>query len=167
LLQDEIGAAQRALMIKKLWPVLLEALQRDDMEDLFNKLELPLSVVLAEMEIQGIKLDLTRLEEMSRELGEQLLTLTADIYALAGESFNINSPRQLGHILFEKLKLPVIKRTKTGYSTNAEVLEKLAPLHEIPGKMLEYRQLTKLKFNLCRWIAESRRHQDRKGSYNI
>ena len=143
--QDEIGAAQRALMIKKLWPVLLEALQRDDMEDLFNKLELPLSVVLAEMEIQGIKLDLTRLEEMSRELGEQLLTLTADIYALAGESFNINSPRQLGHILFEKLKLPVIKRTKTGYSTNAEVLEKLAPLHEIPGKMLEYRQLTKLK----------------------
>ncbi|HHY29703.1 MAG TPA: DNA polymerase I, partial [Syntrophaceticus sp.] len=136
---------QRALMIKKVWAVLIEALQKDDLADLFYKMELPLSVVLAEMEIQGVKLDLTRLEEMSRRFSKQLLTLTADIYALAGEGFNINSPRQLGQILFEKLKLPVIKRTKTGYSTDAEVLEKLAPLHEIPSKMLEYRQLTKLK----------------------
>jgi DNA polymerase-1 len=143
--QDETGAAQRALMIKKVWAVLIEALQKDDLADLFYKMELPLSVVLAEMEIQGVKLDLTRLEEMSRRFSKQLLTLTADIYALAGEGFNINSPRQLGQILFEKLKLPVIKRTKTGYSTDAEVLEKLAPLHEIPSKMLEYRQLTKLK----------------------
>ncbi|MGB4504016.1 MAG: DNA polymerase I [Syntrophaceticus sp.] len=143
--QDETGAAQRALMIKKLWAVLKEELQRDDLDDLFYNLELPLSDVLAEMEIQGIKLDLAWLEEISQEFGEQLLALTSEIYALAGESFNINSPRQLGHILFDKLKLPVIKRTKTGYSTDAEVLEKLASIHELPAKILEYRQLTKLK----------------------
>lgn len=143
--QDEAGAAQRALTIKRLWAVLKEEVQRDDLADLFCKLELPLSIVLAEMEMQGVKLDTTRLEEMSRELGEQLLTLTADIYALAGEGFNINSPRQLGQVLFEKLRLPVIKKTKTGYSTDAEVLEKLAPLHQLPAKILEYRQLAKLK----------------------
>jgi DNA polymerase-1 len=143
--EDESRAAQCALIIKQLWPNLIEALKGDDLEDLFYKLELPLSAVLAEMEIQGIKLDLVRLEEMSEELNKQLLTLTEDIYFLAGEGFNINSPKQLAHILFEKLKLPVIKKTKTGYSTNAEVLEKLAPLHALPAKLLEYRQLAKLK----------------------
>jgi DNA polymerase-1 len=143
--QDEKGAAQRATIIKQLWPILIEALKGDDLEDLFYKLELPLSAVLAKMEFQGVKLDLARLEEMSIDLGKQLLTLTEDIYFLAGEGFNINSPKQLAHILFEKLKLPVIKKTKTGYSTNAEVLEKLAPLHPMPAKLLEYRQLAKLK----------------------
>ncbi|HBI26999.1 MAG TPA: DNA polymerase I, partial [Peptococcaceae bacterium] len=143
--QDEKGAAQRATVIKQLWPILIEALKGDDLEDLFYKLELPLSAVLAKMEFQGVKLDLARLEEMSIDLGKQLLTLTEDIYFLAGEGFNINSPKQLAHILFEKLKLPVIKKTKTGYSTNAEVLEKLAPLHPMPAKLLEYRQLAKLK----------------------
>lgn len=107
--EDESRAAQCALIIKQLWPNLIEALKGDDLEDLFYKLELPLSAVLAEMEIQGIKLDLVRLEEMSEELNKQLLTLTEDIYFLAGEGFNINSPKQLAHILFEKLKLPVIK----------------------------------------------------------
>ncbi|MDD3314717.1 MAG: DNA polymerase I [Syntrophaceticus sp.] len=143
--QDEKGAAQRATIIKQLWPILIEALKGDDLEDLFYKLELSLSAVLAKMEFQGVKLDLARLGEMSIDLGKQLLTLTEDIYFLAGEGFNINSPKQLAHILFEKIKLPVIKKTKTGYSTNAEVLEKLAPLHPMPAKLLEYRQLAKLK----------------------
>lgn len=143
--QDETRAAQCALTIKKLWPVLRESLERDELDDLFNNVELPLSAVLAEMEIRGIKLDVARLEEMSRELSKQLLTLTGEIYAMAGEGFNINSPRQLGQILFDKLKLPVIKRTKTGYSTDASVLEKLSSHHEIAEKLLEYRQLTKLK----------------------
>lgn len=143
--QDEKGVAQRATIIKQLWPMLIAALKSDDLEDLFYKLELPLSAVLADMEIQGVKLDLERLKEMSGELNKHLLTLTEDIYFLAGEGFNINSPKQLAYILFEKLKLPVIKKTKTGYSTNAEVLEKLAPLHALPAKLLEYRQLAKLK----------------------
>ncbi|HHY39996.1 MAG TPA: DNA polymerase I [Syntrophaceticus sp.] len=143
--EDESGSAQRALIIKKLWPVLKEALEKDDLYDLFAELELPLSAVLADMELQGIKVDTDLLKAMSEEVQKHLLDLTAEIYALAGEGFNINSSRQLGHILFEKLKLPVIKKTKTGYSTDAEVLEKLSVYHEIPRKVLEYRQLAKLK----------------------
>ncbi len=143
--QDEQGAAQCAFIIKQLWPVLRNALERDELIELFNELELPLSAVLADMELQGIKVDAACLEEMSGDVQEQLLALTGEIYALAGEGFNINSSRQLGHILFEKLKLPVIKKTKTGFSTDAEVLEKLSVYHEIPRKVLEYRQLAKLK----------------------
>lgn len=143
--EDEQGAAQRALAIWQLWPVLRDALEDDELDKLFYELELPLSGILAQMELTGIKLDIEQLEEMSSELEKQLLTLTEEIYTLAGEKFNINSPKQLGHILFEKLKLPVIKRTKTGYSTNAEVLEKLVPHHDIAEHVLAYRQLTKLK----------------------
>lgn len=143
--EDESGIAQRALMIKKLWPVLKDALEKDGLDELFTELELPLSAVLADMELQGIKVDTDLLKEMSGEVQKQLLDLTGEIYALAGEGFNINSSRQLGYILFEKLKLPVIKKTKTGYSTDAEVLEKLSVYHEIPRKVLEYRQLAKLK----------------------
>jgi len=143
--EDESGLAQRALMIKKLWPVVRDALEKDGLDKLFSELELPLSAVLADMELQGIKVDTDLLKEMSEEVQKQLLDLTGEIYALAGEGFNINSSRQLGHILFEKLKLPVIKKTKTGYSTDAEVLEKLSVYHEIPRKVLEYRQLAKLK----------------------
>ncbi|MFY9140555.1 MAG: DNA polymerase I [Thermacetogeniaceae bacterium] len=143
--EDESGMAQRALVIKKLWPVLREALEKDDLYELFAELELPLSAVLTDMELQGIKVDTDLLKEMSEEVQKYLLDLTGEIYALAGEGFNINSSRQLGHILFEKLKLPVIKKTKTGYSTDAEVLEKLSVYHEIPRKVLEYRQLAKLK----------------------
>ncbi len=143
--EDESAVARRAFIVRKLWSPLLESLSDDDLLTLLSELELPLSIVLADMELQGVQLDINRLKEMSERLGAQLDSLTEDIHILAQEEFNINSPRQLGQILFEKLGLPVIKRTKTGYSTNAEVLEKLAPLHEIPRKMIDYRQLAKLK----------------------
>lgn len=143
---DDLRAvAQRALAIQRLWPVLSSELEREGLNFLFKDLELPLSRVLAKMEKTGVKLDVEQLEEMSKEFGEQIEALTQEIYRLAGETFNINSPRQLGVVLFEKLKLPVIKKTKTGYSTDAEVLEALAQYHEIAAKLLEYRQLVKLK----------------------
>ncbi len=143
--EDLTAAARRALAIQRLWPVLHSELEREELYSLFKDLELPLSRVLAKMERTGVKLDVTRLEEMSREFGRQLDALTREIYQLAGEPFNINSPRQLGAVLFEKLKLPVVKKTKTGYSTDAGVLEALAEYHEIAAKLLEYRQLMKLK----------------------
>ncbi|MGI6225537.1 MAG: DNA polymerase I [Peptococcales bacterium] len=113
--------------------------------DLYQDIELPLSQVLAHMELQGVKLDDQQLLIMGKELEFKIDELTRVIYSLAGEEFNINSPKQLGVILFEKLKLPVIKKTKTGYSTNAEVLDALAEEHEIVKEILNYRQLVKLK----------------------
>ncbi|HAA89681.1 MAG: DNA polymerase I [Thermoanaerobacterales bacterium 50_218] len=142
---DRTVAGCRAAAILSVWPVLLQELENCELSSLFFDLELPLSAVLAEMELNGVKLDVDQLEEMSRELEVQLQELTEEIYHLAGEPFNINSPKQLGTILFEKLKLPVIKKTKTGYSTDASVLEELAAYHEIAAKILEYRQLMKLK----------------------
>lgn len=97
------------------------------------------------MEYTGVKVDVERLEEMKQEIGERLNDIEARIHALAGEKFNINSPKQLGVILFENLGLPVIKKTKTGYSTAADVLEKLEPKHEIIKEILNYRQLGKLQ----------------------
>ena len=112
---------------------------------LLNEVEMPLIEVLTSMEIAGIKVDLTELETLSGKFGEKLETLTSKIYELAGTEFNINSPKQLGEVLFEKLGLPVIRRTKTGYSTDAEVLNKLKDHHEIPSLVLEYRTIMKLK----------------------
>ena len=143
--EDETAAAGLALAVYKVWPVLQAELQEQGMNDLFYGLELPLSSVLARMELTGVKLDISQLDAMSSEFGRQLGALTNEIYDLAGQGFNINSPRQLGVILFEKMKLPVIKKTKTGYSTDAEVLEELAVYHGIAAKLLEYRQLLKLK----------------------
>ncbi|NPV28419.1 MAG: DNA polymerase I [Firmicutes bacterium] len=142
---DPATPGRRALAVYNLWPALEAELHAAELLPLFRDLELPLSGVLARMELAGVKLDVNQLEEMSREFGRQLDALTEEIYDLAGESFNINSPRQLGQILFEKLKLPVMKKTKTGYSTDAAVLEELALYHEIAAKLLEYRQLMKLK----------------------
>ena len=101
--------------------------------------------VLADMEITGFKVDREMLVKLGEEFSSEIETLTEDIYDLAGEEFNINSPKQLGSILFDKLNLPVIKRTKTGYSTDAEVLEQLRPYHELVEKIIEYRQVMKLK----------------------
>lgn len=143
--EDETTVAQLALAVYRAWPVLQAELQDEGFSDLFYSLELPLSAVLARMELTGIKLDVSQLDAMSTEFGRQLGMLTNEIYDLAGQSFNINSPRQMGVILFEKLKLPAIKKTKTGYSTDAAVLEELALYHEIASKLLEYRQLLKLK----------------------
>ncbi len=112
--------------------------------ELYEQLELPLSFVLAEMEYTGIKVDKTRLEEMRDQLTERLTNLEKEIHELAGEAFNINSPKQLGIILFEKLNLPSAKKTKTGYSTSADILEKLEGAHDIIPAILTYRQLGKL-----------------------
>lgn len=120
-------------------------LKENEQFDLYHDLELPLAVILGEMESQGIKVDISTLEEMGKELQEKIATLEKEIYELAGETFNINSPKQLGVILFEKLGLPVIKKTKTGYSTAADVLEKLKYQHKIVELILEYRTLAKLK----------------------
>ncbi|MGN1349602.1 MAG: DNA polymerase I [Anaerovoracaceae bacterium] len=111
----------------------------------FTEAELPLIEVLASMECEGIRADRRVLEETGSRLKEQIDRLTGQIYDLAGETFNINSPKQLGVILFEKLGLPNGKKTKTGYSTSADILEKIAEEHEIVPLILEYRMLTKLK----------------------
>jgi DNA polymerase I len=117
----------------------------NDQHDLFSSLEMPLSLVLADMEYLGIKLDMERLEKMGEEIKGRLTEIEFKIFEMAGEQFNINSPKQLGVILFEKLGLPAAKKTKTGYSTSADVLEKLASKHKIIEEILNYRQLGKLQ----------------------
>lgn len=116
-----------------------------DMNKLFYEIEMPLIDVLYDMECYGIKIESSLLDQYSKKLGKIIDLLESEIYDLAGEEFNIKSPKQLGIILFEKLKLPIIKKTKTGYSTAAEVLDKLKKEHPIIDKISEYRQLTKLK----------------------
>ncbi|MCT4543994.1 MAG: DNA polymerase I [Vallitalea sp.] len=116
-----------------------------NMDKLFYEIEMPLINVLFDMELYGIKINSVLLKEYSNKLGKMIDMLESEIYELAGETFNINSPKQLGIILFEKLNLPVIKKTKTGYSTAAGVLEKLKGKHDIIDKISEYRQLAKLK----------------------
>lgn len=128
LLKDQM---QQALTDNKQLPLLLD-------------LELPLALVLGKMEATGVKVDKSRLTEMGKELTEKLDQLEKDIYELAGREFNINSPKQLGPILFDELGLPAIKKTKTGYSTAADVLEQLQGQHAIIDKLLLYRQLKKL-----------------------
>ncbi|WP_042681049.1 DNA polymerase I [Anaerosalibacter massiliensis] len=115
------------------------------MEKLYYEIELPLIEVLASMEYLGFKIDIDVLEELGGEFDTEINNLTNEIYDLAGREFNVNSPKQLGEILFDDLDLPVIKKTKTGYSTNAEVLDKLKDKHPIIEKILKYRQIVKLK----------------------
>ena len=134
-----------AQAISRLYPVMTRLLREKLLDDLYHTIELPLAEVLAEMEAAGIQVDQEAMRQMSLDIGAKLTLLIKDIYLLAGEEFNVNSTKQLGMILFEKLKLPIIKKTKTGYSTDAEVLEKLAGEHEIIDKLLEYRMWTKLK----------------------
>lgn len=137
--------ARKALVVRKLKELLETELKENEQYELFHELELPLSMILAEMEVTGVRVDVERLKRMGQELEEQLKQLEIEIHELAGEPFNINSPKQLGIILFEKLELPVLKKTKTGYSTSADVLEKLKDKHEIIERILHYRQLGKLQ----------------------
>jgi DNA polymerase I len=136
---------RKALAIYELQDEFIQELKTNEQYELFTELELPLTFILADMEFTGVKIDIDRLKRMGEELAEQLKEIEQEIYELAGQEFNINSPKQLGVILFEKLNLPVIKKTKTGYSTSADVLEKLAPYHEIVDKILHYRQLGKIQ----------------------
>lgn len=137
--------ARKTDAMRKLRDQMEDQLAENEMKKLYYELELPLAKILAQMERNGIKVDRLRLERLGDAFNDQLEALTKDIHALAGTEFNINSPKQLSEILFDKLNLPVIKKTKTGYSTSADVLEKLKPQHEIIGKILHYRQVGKLK----------------------
>ncbi len=124
---------------------MLDALEENEQISLLTEMELPLAEVLAKMEIQGIYANKETLEVIGQENEERLSVLTKEIYDLAGEEFNINSPKQLGVILFEKLNLPHGKKTKTGYSTAVDVLEGLAPIAPVVAKILEYRQVSKVQ----------------------
>lgn len=135
----------QAVNIFKLKNILKQQLDKNDMTDLYYDIEHPLIEVLASMEMHGFTVDRDMLLVLSKQFGDEIDRLTNEIYSMSGEEFNINSPKQLGYVLFERLSLPVIKKTKTGYSTDAEVLEKLAPQHEVVEKILEYRQIMKLK----------------------
>ncbi|WP_424768376.1 DNA polymerase I [Paenibacillus sp. sgz302251] len=137
--------ALKAEAVRRLVPLLTEELERTSMSKLYFELEQPLSRILAGMEHLGIKVEKQELEALGSDLERQLATIVADIYKHAGTEFNIGSPKQLGEILFEKLELPARKKTKTGYSTDAEVLEDLAPYHDIIPLILHYRQLAKLQ----------------------
>lgn len=136
---------QKAELLLKLKDVMLKQLQEYNMVELLTQVEIPLSDILADMEMEGFKVNYEKLQQLSQEFGKRLETLSSEIYEQAGMNFNINSPKQLGEVLFEKMGLPVIKKKKTGYSTDAEVLEKLKPAHPIIEKILEYRFLTKMK----------------------
>jgi DNA polymerase-1 len=135
----------RARWIWDLWAMQPRALEEVGLHALYQDVERPLIGVLARMERHGIRVDPVRLGEFSRELEVHLERTTREIFTLAGEEFNIGSPKQLAHILFEKLKLPPVRRTKTGYSTDADVLEQLAIGHELPARIVEHRTLAKLK----------------------
>ncbi|MCW2276723.1 DNA polymerase I [Heliophilum fasciatum] len=144
-LEEMTPAAQAAGCLGAVMPHLRAALTERRLLDLYEKVEMPLVPLLGAMEATGIKVDPSVLQTMSDELAQELARLQSDIYGLAGETFNLNSTQQLGKILFEKLGLPVIKKTKTGYSTDVEVLEQLADRHPLVPCMLDYRQLMKLK----------------------
>lgn len=137
--------AAEACALRLLQPRLRELLQREETLAVLEDIELPLAPILAEMEWHGIRLDAPYLQELSAHLEAELNAVANDIYALAGEPFNIGSPKQLGTILFEKLGLPALKKTKTGYSTDAEVLQTLAAEHPIAALIVKHRELSKLR----------------------
>lgn len=139
----QVSLEARAMFLAA--PVLKEMLEKNGMTDLYNNIELPLIPVLKDMEQEGIYVLREELAAFSRKLESDIKKLEAEIYKACGEEFNINSPKQLGVILFEKLKLPYGKKTKTGYSTSADVLEKLKIEDPVVEKILDYRTLTKLK----------------------
>lgn len=132
---------------------LLEQLEDHDMKKLYDEIEMPLVYVLADMEKEGVRAEKAELEAYGAQLTGRISELETSIYEKAGETFNINSPKQLGVILFEKLQMPNGKKTKTGYSTAADVLERLAPDYPIVSEILEYRQLTKLKSTYADGLA--------------
>lgn len=132
---------------------LLEQLEDHGMKKLYDEIEMPLVYVLADMEKEGVRAEKAELEAYGAQLTGRIAELETSIYEKAGETFNINSPKQLGVILFEKLQMPNGKKTKTGYSTAADVLERLAPDYPIVSEILEYRQLTKLKSTYADGLA--------------
>ena len=145
-----------ALGLRAVKEDVLEKLQESQQLRLFEDLEMPLASVLAQMEFTGMTVDATVLDEQGNILQTRIKALETAIYEAAGESFNINSPKQLGEILFEKMKLPIIKKTKTGYSTSVDVLEKLVPEHNIIPSIMQYRTLTKLYSTYIEGLKKAR-----------
>jgi len=144
--RDEVAeACEAADVLRRLRSVLGDRMRDKQVYELFTEIEMPLVAVLATMEEAGVAVDVPYLRTLAEEMERRLEELTAEIYRLAGMAFNISSPKQLGFVLFEKLQLPSVKKTKTGYSTDAEVLEYLAPHHEIVANIVAHRELTKLK----------------------
>ncbi|MGJ9382412.1 DNA polymerase I [Salipaludibacillus sp. CF4.18] len=142
ILAQHIG--RKAAAVLDLKHDLIKELQENEQQELFEQLEMPLSIILGHMEMNGVTIDKEELENMGEVLVGKLNKMESEIHQLAGVEFNINSPKQLGEILFDKLQLPVVKKTKTGYSTSAEVLEQLKDQHEMIPLILHYRQLGKL-----------------------
>jgi len=134
-----------AKMIHSLKNRIIEELKKEEQYDLYEKIELPLTYILADMEFNGVKVNLQTLKKQEKEMIEKIKVLEKEIHELAGCSFNIASPKQLGEVLFEKMQLPGGKKTKTGYSTAADVLEKMIDFHPIIQKILDYRTFTKLQ----------------------
>lgn len=152
--EEDIDLAGKAYIISKLKPILEEKIKQNNQESLLEKIEQPLSKVLASMENIGFLVDKKGLEDYCEDLKLKLIETEKEIYDLSGEEFNINSPKQLGNLLFEKLKLPYGKKGKTGYSTSADILEKLSDKYEIVKKILDYRALSKLKSTYCDGIVK-------------
>ena len=154
LLSKTAGSlTEKAYLTGALYTVLATELEKSKQTALYRDIEFPLCRVLYEIEKEGFTVDVPALKEFSVRLGEMQEEIASRIYMLAGEEFNINSPKQLGNILFEKLGFPHAKKTKTGYSTNAEVLEKLRPYHPIIGDILDFRQYGKLKSTYADGLA--------------
>lgn len=154
--------ARKARAIEQLRPKLFEGLDENEQTQLYRKIELPMSFVLARMEIAGITVDASELEAMGSKFTEQLAEIEQTIYQEAGEEFNIGSPKQLGHILFEKMGLPVIKKTKTGYSTAVGVLEKLAADAPIAENILRYRKIAKIQSTYVEGLLKVIHPEDQK-----
>lgn len=134
----------KVALLKRLYEILEKKIEEYHMEELLYKVEQPLTEAISYMEAEGFNIDKDMLTELNKKFALEIKEMESVIYALSGEEFNIKSPKQLGKILFEKLDLPVIKKTKTGYSTNAEVLEALVDKHPIITEITRYRQLTKI-----------------------
>ena len=146
--------AAKAAVIEKLKQPLLEKLKDHEQDDLYETIEIPVAFVLAKMEITGIKVEASVLNQLGNDFALKLQELEHKIYQQAGEEFNLNSPKQLGHILFEKLNLPPIKKTKTGYSTSVEVLEQLKMKSPIVSEILDYRQIAKIQNTYVKGLLE-------------
>ena len=156
LLSKTAGSlAEKAYLMGALYTVLCDELEKSKQTALYRDIEFPLCRVLYEIEKEGFTVDVAALKAFSEKLGEMQEEFASRIYMLAGEEFNINSPKQLGNILFEKLGFPHAKKTKSGYSTNAEVLEKLRPYHPIIGDILDFRQYGKLKSTYADGLANA------------
>lgn len=152
-LDDTVKSCYEAYTAYAAVPVLEKKLKDTGMDRLFREIEMPLVFTLHNMERAGVKVEAEALKAYGNQLGARIIELEKEIYNLAGEEFNINSPKQLGVILFEKLEMPHARKTKTGYSTAADVLDKLAPDYPIVAEILEYRQLSKLKSTYADGLA--------------